>query len=430
MSFQIVNLTLRVAIEEMEAVLASLPEYPYQLAFRSQELRQRLITRVLNNIHNRFDVIDDTPASSRSGFSNLGELGPERDRIGFLIRFGMVQLLEQQISAVGGSIHQFGPAIRSEERHSANPNDPQDVSPLPVEKHNLLNSSELEGVKSEIVALQQQIATLTAELMQHDPQVWETRVEPQATGQPDSSSAPEGVGQGDRCPALGRMKAELIAIVGHELRTPLTAIYGALQLLATGGLGCLSERGRHVLDIALENAKRLTQLSNNAFDWELLQSDRWVLDRKVCNTCDLVTQAVDGVRAAIELKHISLSIQLDAVLVLADVDSIVQTLSHLLDNAVKFSPPHSPVRLSVTPQGSDILFQLQDWGLGIPTDHLEQIFECFQQVDASFAREQGGAGLGLAICRAIIHRHGGRIWVESLVGQGTTFNFTLPALRA
>jgi light-regulated signal transduction histidine kinase (bacteriophytochrome) len=110
----------------------------------------------------------------------------------------------------------------------------------------------------------------------------------------------------------------------------------------------------------------------------------------------------------------------------ADPDRIIQTLTNLLSNAIKFSPAGTTVWLTAEPQGEQLLVQVSDQGRGIPADKLESIFERFQQVDTSDAREKGGTGLGLAICRSIVQQHGGQIWAESRPGEGSTFFFTLP----
>jgi len=116
--------------------------------------------------------------------------------------------------------------------------------------------------------------------------------------------------------------------------------------------------------------------------------------------------------------------------VFADPYRVVQALTNLLGNAIKFSPPGATVWVTAEPWRSELLFQVRDQGRGIPSDKLEAIFGRFEQVDSSNARDKGGSGLGLAICRRIIEQHGGRIWVQSTLGQGSTFSFTLPLLAA
>ena len=110
----------------------------------------------------------------------------------------------------------------------------------------------------------------------------------------------------------------------------------------------------------------------------------------------------------------------------ADADRVVQTLINLIGNAIKFSPPGSEVTLAAVPDAGMITFRVTDQGRGIPTNRLEVIFERFEQVDSSDAREKGGTGLGLAISRSIVERLGGRIWAENNATGGATFSFTLP----
>jgi signal transduction histidine kinase len=105
---------------------------------------------------------------------------------------------------------------------------------------------------------------------------------------------------------------------------------------------------------------------------------------------------------------------------------VVQALSNLVGNAIKFSPPGATVRVTAERSHGEVLFRVSDQGRGIPPDKLEAIFGRFQQVDSSDARDKGGSGLGLAICRSIIQQHGGRIWAESTPREGSTFTFTLP----
>jgi signal transduction histidine kinase len=110
----------------------------------------------------------------------------------------------------------------------------------------------------------------------------------------------------------------------------------------------------------------------------------------------------------------------------ADADRITQTLTNIVGNALKFSAPGTCVRLSAVPSDSEVIVSVADQGRGIPADKLALIFEPFEQVDSSDSRDKGGTGIGLAICKGIVERHGGRIWAESEVGEGTTMHFTLP----
>ncbi len=230
--------------------------------------------------------------------------------------------------------------------------------------------------------------------------------------------------------AIERMKDEFIAVVSHELRTPLTSIHSSLKILATGKLGNLSVKGQRMLQIADEQTERLVRLVNNVLDLQRIQSGKVKMNKKACKATDLMIEAVQTMQAMAQEQQVKLLVEPVQLVVWADYDYIVQTLTNLVSNAIKFSPPNSTVWLSATrkPQSSDITFEVKDRGQGIPGDRLETIFERFQQVDSSDSRKKGGTGLGLAICRQIIEGHGGQIWAESCLGEGSTFYFTLPEL--
>jgi two-component system, OmpR family, sensor histidine kinase VicK len=238
--------------------------------------------------------------------------------------------------------------------------------------------------------------------------------------------------------AIERMKDEFISVVSHELRTPLTSIHSALKILATGRLGSLSPEGQHMLDIADDNTDRLVRLVNNVLDLQRIESGAVRMHRQVCNAADLMVKATEAMQAMAQQHQIQLITQPIALELWVDADYIVQALTNLLSNAIKFSHPHGKVWLTAQcppthqkPQQKpqQIQFQIRDEGLGIPTQQLEQIFERFHQVDSSDSRKRGGTGLGLTICRKIIEQHGGAIWVESIVGKGSGFVFTLPLLQ-
>jgi len=223
-----------------------------------------------------------------------------------------------------------------------------------------------------------------------------------------------------------RMKNEFVSVVSHELRTPLTSIRSALGLLSHGSLNNQPAKSKRMLEIAFDNTNRLVRLINDILDIERINSGKVTMEKQNCNAAELMIQAVDEMRAMAEKAEIKLALKPLEVQLWADPDRIVQTLTNLLSNAIKFSPPHSTVFLGAKLQDSQILFQVKDQGRGIPEDKLETIFDRFQQVDASNSRHQGGTGLGLAICRSIVQQHGGKIWVESILGRSSTFYFTLP----
>ncbi|MBD2072711.1 PAS domain S-box protein [Phormidium sp. FACHB-592] len=239
--------------------------------------------------------------------------------------------------------------------------------------------------------------------------------------------------------ALDRMKTEFISIVSHELRTPLTAIRGSLGLILRGVYDKKPDKKHRMIEIAAQQSDRLVRLVNDILDLQRLESGKMKLSLQACDAAALMQQAADTMRAYAEEHHIQLNVVPLSASVWAAPDTIIQILTNLLSNAIKFSPAGGQIWLSAEPQlqveGTgkkeapacpSVRFAVKDLGRGIPSDKLETVFERFQQVDASDSRDKGGTGLGLAICRKMIEQHGGRIWVESRLGEGSTFYFTLP----
>ena len=243
--------------------------------------------------------------------------------------------------------------------------------------------------------------------------------------------------------AVERMKDEFISIVSHELRTPLTSIHGSLKLLATGQLGTLSPEGQQMLEIADENTDRLVRLVSDVLDLQRIESGKVQMEKRRCDAADLMLQATQAMQGMAQHQQMALVTTPVSAPLQVDPDYIVQTLTNLLSNAIKFSsvgdtvwltaeiqsqaahivPPSTPYTL---PPKSHLIFSIRDQGQGIPEDKLETVFERFHQVDASDSRKKGGTGLGLAICRKIVEQHGGRIWAESVLGEGSTFYVMLP----
>lgn len=230
-----------------------------------------------------------------------------------------------------------------------------------------------------------------------------------------------------------RVKAEqqknrFVATVSHELRTPLTAIRGSADLLNKRYAPSLDERGQTLTSMLLRNTDLLIRLVNDLVDIQRIESGAAALDAMAVPVEELVTDAIALARPRADEAAITICTELDAGEVWADPGRIVQVLSNLLVNAVKFSPHGSTITVAATPGSDDgaVEFAVRDEGRGIPADHLTAVFEPFEQVRREDARGGKGAGLGLAICRAIVVQHGGRIWAESDGATGSTFRFTLP----
>ncbi len=254
--------------------------------------------------------------------------------------------------------------------------------------------------------------------------------------------------------SVEKLKDEFIGIVSHELRTPLTSMQGSLGLLAMGLMDDEPEQMKQMIEIASVETERLVRMVNNILDLDKLDADAdtKILEQEWCDAPTLIQQAMSAMIGSAAAAGVDLAIDCPPIQIWVVPDRIVQTLTNLLGNALKFSRQNSMVSISVeviddlfdpfqtlgdldrfdsvqsiTANFSrQIRFAVRDYGRGIPADKLETIFNRFQQVDASDSRDKGGTGLGLAICKSIVEQHHGRIWVESVWGQGSTFFFTLP----
>jgi PAS domain S-box-containing protein len=218
-----------------------------------------------------------------------------------------------------------------------------------------------------------------------------------------------------------KMKDEFIAVVSHELRTPLTSIYGSLKLLDSGLLVQEPEKEKRLLTIAVDSTDRLMRLVNDILDIERIESGTVQMVKAVYGVAELMAKVVDAIEPLADSAGIKLSVSNLGGNVWVDIDRMIQTFTNLIGNAIKFSPRGSTIWFTASKQAGQMLFQVRDCGRGIPPDKLAMIFERFQQVDASDARSGEGTGLGLAICRSIVEQHGGHLWVESVVGEGSTF---------
>ncbi len=237
---------------------------------------------------------------------------------------------------------------------------------------------------------------------------------------------------------LERMKDEFISTVSHELRTPLTSLRASLGLIQSGSLDKRPEKQRQMVEMAIGNCDRLTRLVNDILDFDGAEKRRLPLNREPVEAIDLLRRAADVAHGAATQARMEFRIDAKASPVFADSERVMQVLNELVANAIKFSPPGTVIHLSARdalgsgPGGSatganEVCFTVADQGRGIAPEKLERIFEPFQQGDASDSRALGGTGLGLALCRSIVQQHGGRIWAESQLGNGSRFLFTLPA---
>jgi PAS domain S-box-containing protein len=227
---------------------------------------------------------------------------------------------------------------------------------------------------------------------------------------------------------IDRMKSEFVSTVSHELRTPLTSIRGSLGLISGGVAGQLPEAVKTLVGIAKNNCERLIRLINDILDIEKIESGKMRLDLQVIALKPLMVQALAANEGFGTAHNVGLNLHFpnDELRVHVDSDRLIQVVTNLLSNAMKFSPPGSPVEVHVTRGGIGVRVEVRDRGPGIPEEFHKRIFQKFSQADSSDTRKKGGTGLGLNISRAIIERMEGSIGFHTQANVGTTFFFELP----
>ena len=228
---------------------------------------------------------------------------------------------------------------------------------------------------------------------------------------------------------VDRMKSDFFSMMSHELRTPLTSIKEGTSLLLEGKSGAVTERQKKLLGILEEESGRLIRLVNALLDLSKMEAGMMTYSFEQRSLAPLIQRAMTEIGPLIESKKISLEARISEGLPLVRMDSerILQTLRNLIGNAVKFTPDGGHVRISARAIPGGLEVSVADTGPGIPPDHLESIFEKYQQASPTGSYRINGTGLGLAVAKHIISSHGGRIWAESEKQQGSTFFFVLPA---
>ncbi len=223
-----------------------------------------------------------------------------------------------------------------------------------------------------------------------------------------------------------RSRRDFIANVSHELRTPLTSIQGYVETLMEDH-GGNPETTREFLSIIQKSARRMNRLTEDLLALAGVESPDYKLARQPIRASALVEDATESLGGIIADSGMELETAAapDA-LVLADPDALNQVFGNLIENATKYGKSGGRIRLGANLADRQVEFFVQDFGPGIPSEHLGRIFERFYRVDKARSRESGGTGLGLAIVKHIVQAHGGRVRAESDFGSGSTFFFTLP----
>ncbi|MEL0043868.1 MAG: ATP-binding protein [Deltaproteobacteria bacterium] len=231
--------------------------------------------------------------------------------------------------------------------------------------------------------------------------------------------------------AANEAKNQIMANTSHELRTPLHGIINLADLIRIGASGPVSPQAVQDLEMIINSASRLNSLVNDILDFSKLQKRQLEIQHKPVDLFQVTENSLALLKPLHREKPIDLQNELtkDLPLVDGDEDRIQQILFNLLGNALKFTES-GEVRLSAVVQDGWVEVAVADTGIGIPQDKQERIFDAFEQGDASTERTHGGTGLGLSVAKQLIELHGGRIWLESVVGQGSVFRFTLPCSSA
>jgi PAS domain S-box-containing protein len=243
-----------------------------------------------------------------------------------------------------------------------------------------------------------------------------------------------------------RLKTEFIGAMSHELRTPMTSVKGYTQLLAMGGLGPVNDTQREFLNTIQNNAERMISMINDVLDITKIETGSVDLELRPIHLAEALSGVVAELQQHIETREHSLTMLIPPGLpfVRADTGRLHQVLSNLLSNAIKYTPNEGKisieaqevvsgdlpehVRLNVMRDRRFVQVTVRDNGVGIAEDEIERIFERFYRTENVLKVEAGGTGLGLSLVKPLIELLGGRIWVESVVEEGSSFHFVLPAV--
>lgn len=235
----------------------------------------------------------------------------------------------------------------------------------------------------------------------------------------------------ERTKELDRLKSDFVAVVSHEVRTPLTSINGSLELLGDERFHTLPAPQKELLGICQANTQRLISLINDILDFSKLESSRLSLNFEQMDVGRVLVEAVENIRSLAGSRGVELDLKIDpsAGAVEADPMRVGQVATNLIGNAIKFSPEKGRIEVFASGDSSTVTVSVKDYGRGIAQRDINRLFQRFAQLDSSTTRKAGGTGLGLVISKGIVEQHGGKIWVESALGRGSTFSFSLPRLR-
>ena len=226
---------------------------------------------------------------------------------------------------------------------------------------------------------------------------------------------------------LERVRRDFVANVSHEFRTPLTAIQGFAETLLAGAMNDPQNRERF-LGIIVEHSRRLARLTEDLLMLSKMDADRLELETRRIPVGPFVESCIETSTPRAKDKDLKLLVNLAERVpdIAGDRRRLTEVLQNLLDNAIQYTPAGGQIMVSAGPKNGEVIFTVSDTGIGIPQADQPRIFERFYRVDVARSREVGGTGLGLSIAKHLIENHGGKIWVDSEVGRGSQFHFSVP----
>jgi signal transduction histidine kinase len=233
--------------------------------------------------------------------------------------------------------------------------------------------------------------------------------------------------KGHQLELASKYKSQFLASMSHELRTPMNAVLGYTRMLLMNVYGELPEKVRDVHQRIDKSGRHLLGLINDVLDFSKIEAGQLTLTINPYSIKDVIQAVVGSTQPLASEKNLPLEVTVPADLqaVSGDERRITQVLLNLVGNAIKFTDS-GEIRIDVAVGNGDLLVSVSDTGPGIPETDRAKIFEEFRQAEGSITQKKGGTGLGLAIAKRIVELHGGKIWVESEVGKGSTFTFSLP----
>jgi two-component system, sensor histidine kinase and response regulator len=231
--------------------------------------------------------------------------------------------------------------------------------------------------------------------------------------------------QNEKLAMQNRIQSDFLSVVGHEFRTALTGILGFSEMIREGDLD--SDDAQEYADDIHNDAIRLTRLINDLLDLERMKSGHVEMNWEQVAINEFIQEIVEHTLIGSQRGQIQLDLDASIPLIQADSDKLTQVFTNLLTNAIKYSPAGGTILVGSRWENGNVHFFVQDHGIGVPEEKIEQIFERYARVESTATRYIGGTGLGLPIVRQIVEMHNGNVWVESRLGEGSTFHVVMPA---